>query len=230
MRSVFTPAFLCFDGGMWKAKYVLFDCDGVLVDSETLTQNLLSKELARYGLDIAPHDMGRMFIGGTMAGVMQSARDMGAALPEDWLDYIQEAQFAELGRSCEMIPGVHEMLDHLDAAAVGYATCSNGPVGKMRVTLGRCGLWDRFEGRIFSAHDCAAAKPAPDVYLKAARQAGVDPADCAVIEDSATGVRAGQAAGMRCFGFVAETDPDKLRPHCVEVFDHMAALPAVLGL
>lgn len=71
---------------MWKAKYVLFDCDGVLVDSETLTQNLLSRELSAYGLEIAPDQVGRLFLGGTMAGVMKTARDMGADLPDDWLE------------------------------------------------------------------------------------------------------------------------------------------------
>ncbi|MEP5728729.1 MAG: HAD family phosphatase [Sulfitobacter sp.] len=215
---------------MWKPDYVLFDCDGVLVDSETLTQILLSRELSRYGLNIAPDKMGEMFVGGTMAGVMQTAKDMGADLPDDWLDYIYATLFAELAKQCEIIPGVHQMLDALDAAGVGFATCSNGPMSKMDVTLRRTGLWDRFEGRIFSAHDCAAAKPAPDVYLKAAVFAGVDPAQCAVVEDSATGAKAGRAAGMRCFGYAAQTNPSKLTPICHEVFTDMLALPEVLRL
>lgn len=215
---------------MWKAEYVLFDCDGVLVDSETLTQNVLSEELGRYGLDIPPAKVGGMFLGGTMAGVMQTARQMGAALPDDWLDHIYATLFAELGARCDVIPGVHAMLDVLDAAGIGYATCSNGPVAKMEVTMGRTGLWERFEGRVFSAHDCAASKPAPDVYLKGAAQAGVDPAVCAVIEDSPTGLRAGQAAGMRCFAYAAQTDAGKLAPHASVVFDDMADLPGLLGV
>lgn len=215
---------------MWKPKYVLFDCDGVLVDSETLTQNVLSGELARHGLLIAPGEVGRMFVGGTMAGVMQTARAMGAALPEDWLDHIYATLFAELAAHCEIIPGVVEVLARLEQAGIGFATCSNGPMAKMEVTLGRCGLWNRFSGRVFSAHDCAAAKPAPDVYLRGAALAGVDPADCAVIEDSATGARAGQAAGMRVFGFTRDMDPDGLRPHCAGLFDDMADLPALLEI
>lgn len=215
---------------MWKAKLVLFDCDGVLVDSEVLTQAVLSQDLARYGLNIPPNEVGRLFMGGTMAGVMQSARQMGAALPPDWLHYIYKTLYAELAANCEIVSGVAVLLDQLDAAGIGYATCSNGPLAKMDVTLGRCGLRERFEGRIFSAHDCAAAKPAPDVYLKAAAAAGVDARDCAVIEDSATGAQAGKAAGMRCFGYCAETDVEKLRPHCVGLFDEMAQLPRLLGL
>ncbi len=216
--------------GMWKAEYVLFDCDGVLVDSETLTQNVLSAELEHYGLLVPPAKVGRMFLGGTMAGVMQRAREMGAALPDGWLDTIYATLFAELEARCDMIPGVPAMLDALDAAGIGYATCSNGPMAKMEVTLGRNDLWARFEGRVFSAHDCAASKPAPDVYLKGAALAGVDPAGCAVIEDSPTGLRAGRAAQMRCYGFAAQTDAAKLVPLADVVFDDMADLPALLGL
>lgn len=215
---------------MWKAEYVLFDCDGVLVDSETLTQAVLSDELARYGLQIAPADVGRLFLGGTMAGVMQTARQMGAPLPVDWLDHIYGTLFAELGRRCEVIPGVHDLLDQLDRAGIGYATCSNGPMAKMEVTLRRCDLWDRLKGRIFSAHECAASKPAPDVYLKAALLAGIDPLACAVIEDSATGARAGHGAGMKCFGFCADAEAGKLTPYCAGTFDAMNKLPAMLGL
>lgn len=215
---------------MWRASYVLFDCDGVLVDSEPLTQRVLADDLSRHGLQVRPSDVSGMFLGGTMAGLMQSAREMGAALPDDWVARINAILFAELAEQCEIIPGVVALLDHLDAAGIGYATCSNGPTAKMEVTLGRCGLWDRFDGRVFTAHDCAAVKPAPDVYLKAAELAGIDPADCAVIEDSATGARAGDAAGMRVFGYCAETAAEKLRPHCVNVYDDMMDLPGLLGL
>lgn len=210
--------------------YVLFDCDGVLVDSEALTQRLLARDLADHGLVLDPAEVGRLFMGGTMAGVMKTARGMGAALPDNWLDHIYARMFDALGQQCEIIPGVVQMLDQLDAAGVGYATCSNGPVAKMEVTLGRCGLWDRFEGRVFSAHDCPASKPAPDVYLKGAQMAGVDPARCAVIEDSGTGARAGVAAGMRVFGYAAQTDAGQLAPHCAELFDDMADLVDLLGV
>ncbi len=215
---------------MWKASYVLFDCDGVLVDSEPLTQTVLAQDLSRRGLEVAPSDVGALFTGGTMAGLMHTAREMGAALPDDWVDLINTILFAELAAHCEIIPGVPDLLDHLEASGTGYATCSNGPMAKMEVTMGRCDLWPRFAGRIFTAHDCSAAKPAPDVYLKAAALAGIDPADCAVIEDSATGARAGQAAGMRVFGYCADTDAAKLQPHCVDVFEDMTDLPRLLGL
>ena len=223
------PAFFVLHGVMGNFNCVLFDCDGVLVDSEKLVSGTLSDEFSLYGLDIPPVEVGRLFVGGTMAEVMQTVRGMGADLPDDWLDVIYARIFAELAKHCEIVDGVAGVLDRLDAAGVAYATCSNGPMAKMEVTLTRCGLWDRFEGRIFTAHDCAQSKPFPDVYLKAAEFLGVQSAQCAVVEDSATGAKAGVAAGMPVFGYTADSDPAKLAPHCAALFDQMAALPELLG-
>jgi HAD superfamily hydrolase (TIGR01509 family) len=165
-----------------------------------------------------------------MAGVMARAREMGAELADDWLDLVYSEIFDVLGQSVEMIPHVPWLLDELDKADIIYAIGSNGPMRKMEVTLGRTGLWDRFEGRVFSSYDCEVPKPAPDVYLKASRLAGIDPSDCVVIEDSATGARAAVAGKMPCFGYCAETPVDLMTPHCVATFDDMRALPKLLGL
>jgi HAD superfamily hydrolase (TIGR01509 family) len=215
---------------MTPPNYVLFDCDGVLVDSERIVNRILREDLAAHGLELRMDQIIDMFVGGTMKGVMARGREMGAVLPDGWLDYIYAQIFSTLERECTVIPGIPALLDTLDAAGIGYAVGSNGPVAKMEVTLGRCGLWDRFAGRVFSAHDCAASKPAPDVYLKAAAAAGMTPAQSVVIEDSVSGARAGQAAGMRCMGFTADTNPEKLRPHCTELFSDMQELPALLGI
>jgi beta-phosphoglucomutase-like phosphatase (HAD superfamily) len=147
-RGLF-PAFFVVHGAMTQVEYVLFDCDGVLVDSEALTQSVLQQSFARYGLQIETPEIAGLFVGGTMRGAMMTARSRGAALPEDWLDQINTELFGVLADHCEVISGVPEMLDQLDRAGIGYGICSNGPLAKMQVTLGRCGLWDRFEGRIF---------------------------------------------------------------------------------
>lgn len=215
---------------MNRPEYVLFDCDGVLVDSERITSRVLRDDLARHGLDLPEARIEALFVGGTMAGVMRTARDMGAELPNDWLDQVYGAIFAALEVECVAVPGIVAVLDALDAAGIGYAVGSNGPIAKMDVTLRCTGLWSRFEGRVYSAHDCAASKPAPDVYLKAARQAGIAPAQCAVIEDSATGARAGQAAGMAVYGFARGGSHAKLAPHCRALFDDMGELAGLLGL
>ena len=127
-----------------------------------------------------------------MPGVRDEAVRRGARLPEVWLDEIYTAIYEALASQVELIPGVSEVLDALDQAGIGYAIGSNGPHAKMQVTLGRTGLLDRLQGRIYSREDVPNPKPAPDVYLKAARDAGVGPSDCVVIEDSASGARAGQ--------------------------------------
>lgn len=209
---------------------VIFDCDGVLVDSEPLTNVVIRDSLARHGLDLSLQEILRTFVGGTMAGVMQEARAMGAQLPDDWVGRIYEEMFAVLAQEVERIPEIDTVLDALDQAGIPYAVGSNGPHRKMEITLARTGLMGRLKGRIYSREDVAHPKPAPDLYLHAAAQAGVAPQRALVIEDSPTGARAAQAAGIRCFGYVAETDPARMTPLCEAVFDRMQVLPGLLGL
>lgn len=211
-------------------KMGIFDCDGVLVDSETIGNKVLQRNLARHGLELSLEKIMDMFVGGTTAGLMGEARKMGADLPDDWLDHIYPEIFEALTQSVEMVPHIPLVLDALDVAGIVYAIGSNGPMRKMEITLGKTNLWDRFEGRAFSSHDCDAPKPAPDVYLKAARLAGVDPGECVVIEDSANGAQAAVAAKMPCYGYCAETPIDKLSPYCVSTFDDMRDLPKFLGI
>lgn len=211
-----------------RPKLVIFDCDGVLVDSERLTNEVLRASLASYGFDLPVDEIMHLFVGGTMAGVQQEVGRRGVELPADWVTMINAEVAAVLAARVELVPSILDVLDRLDAADIPYAVGSNGPMGKMQATLGRTGLWDRMQGRIYTAHDCAAQKPAPDVYLKAAELAGVDPEDCVVIEDSASGARAAVAANMRCFGFCVDTPASKLSPHCVATFDHMRDLLKLL--
>lgn len=209
---------------------VLFDCDGVLVDSEALTATAICANLSRYGLPMTPATLSDFFLGGTMMGVEKKARELGADLPSGWIDEMYAEIFEVLGQSVELIPGVLDVLDRLDAAGVPYAVGSNGPHRKMEITLTRCGLKGRLQGRIYSREDVATPKPAPDVYLKAAADAGVPADRCVVIEDSPNGAKAGVAAGMYTFGYAAETEASRLRPVCDEIFTSMAALPGLLKL
>lgn len=209
---------------------VVFDCDGVIVDSERLTCEVIRDDLARHGLDLTVDDVMDRFVGGTMKDVLAKSRAAGAQLPDDWVEAIYLKMYARLAEAVELIPGIVEVLDALDAAGVPYAVGSNGRIAKMEVTLGRTGLLDRFEGRLLSGQDFAAPKPAPDVYLGAMALVDADPSRCAVIEDSATGARAGRASGAKVFGFHAETPREKLAPHVDVLFDNMHDLPGLLGL
>ena len=211
-------------------KLVIFDCDGVLVDSERMTNEVIQRSLASHGFDLPVDQIMALFVGGTMASVREEVGRRGVQLPHDWVTTINASVAQVLGASVELIPSILGVLDALDAAGIPYAVGSNGPMDKMQATLGRTGLWDRMQGRIYTAHDCDHPKPAPDVYLKAATKAGCDPADCVVIEDSASGAKAAVAAKMPCYGYCADTPAAKLDPFCVATFDDMADLPKFLEL
>ena len=214
-----------------KPHAVLFDCDGVLVDSEPITLDLLAGDLAAHGLPLSYDEMDALFIGGTIRGVAETARRMGAALPKTWVEDFYARLYARLALGTPLIPGIAAVLDALDAAAIPHAVGSNGSAQKMQVTLGQHpALHARFAGRLFSAQDLGPPKPAPDLYLHAARVLGVAPESCIVIEDSPTGARAAGAAGMRCFGYAPGGSGDGLKAAGATVFRSMAELPALLGL
>lgn len=210
---------------------IIFDCDGVLVDSEPAAFDLLAEDLDSHGLSLPRAEMERIFIGGTIAGVHVKARALGAALPDGWVTDFYERLYARLAQGTPLMPGVLDLLDALDAAGIPYAVGSNGSDRKMQVTLGQHpGLLDRFQDRLFSGQTLGAPKPAPDLYLHAARALGHPPADCAVIEDSPTGARAAAAAGIPCFGFAPHGDGAGLAAEGATLFRSMATLPRLLGL
>ncbi|KAJ56980.1 hypothetical protein ACMU_00370 [Actibacterium mucosum KCTC 23349] len=211
-------------------KAVIFDCDGVLVDSEPITNDILHENLAQHGLHIPRDRIEELFVGGTIAGVGDTAREMGAALPDDWVDQIYAAIYARLRAGTPLVAEVLGVLDALDARGIAYAVGSNGSMDKMQITLGQNGLWDRFAGRMFSAHVHAKPKPEPDLYLLAAEQLGVAPADCVVVDDSPSGCIAAQRASIRCFGYAERSDPARLTPHGAIPVASMAELRAKLGV
>lgn len=208
---------------------VIFDCDGVLVDSEPITNRELAEDLRAHGLDVTTDECIALFVGGTMASVYLRARELGAALPGDWVERFYDRMIAALAREVVPVPGIRRALDRIEAAGLATAIGSNGPMRKMEVTLGRCGFWDRFRGRIFSAHDVGIAKPDPGLYLHAAARMGIEPGRCTVVEDSPSGVRAAVAAGMRCLGLAGDTSARRLADAGAEPFDDMDALPVLLG-
>ncbi|WP_425074538.1 HAD family hydrolase [Sagittula sp. S175] len=203
---------------------VILDCDGVIVDSEPVTLDMIRMDVARYGLvmdDAQVHGL----VGGTMADVARRARGLGADLPEDWVD----AFYARLAEGVALIPGIEPLLDRLDAAGIVTGVGSNGSDQKMQVTLGQHPtVRDRF-AVILSGQTLGRPKPAPDLYLEVARRLDVPPADCVVVEDSPTGARAGIAAGMRVMGYAPEGNP-ALSDVGAEVFASLNDLPALLGL
>lgn len=216
---------------MTRPALVIFDCDGVLVDSEPPTIRVMVESFARHGLTLTEEDCARLFVGGTMAGAGVTAQQMGADLPADWVVRIYEDIFAELKRGVPLIAGIMGVLDTLDAAGIPYCVGSNGSEPKMEVTLSQHpALYDRLRGRIFSAYTHGTSKPEPELFLIAARHYGIDPQDCAVIDDSPTGCIAARRAGMRGMGYAEFGDGARLAAEGAQVFHHMADLPGLLGL
>ena len=210
---------------------VLFDCDGVLVDSEGIGFDLLDGDFRRFGHPMPRDEMERRFIGGTIHGLWTRAREAGIPLPDGWVDDFYGRLYARLEEGTPLIPGVEAVLDRLDATGIPYAVGSNGTTRKMQITLGQHpSVLRRLDGRLFSGQELGCPKPDPGLYLHAARALGADPARCVVVEDSATGARAARAAGMRCLGFAAHGDGAALAAEGAEIFRDMADLPVRLGL
>jgi beta-phosphoglucomutase-like phosphatase (HAD superfamily) len=212
-------------------KAVLLDCDGVLVDSEPPTFEMLAEDFTRFGLTVTAVAVAERFTGGTIHDVAARARGMGAELPAGWAADFYERLFARLAKGVPVIPGVEDVLDRLDAAGIPYAVGSNGIGRKMAITLGpHPRLWGRLRDRLFSGQELGMPKPQPGLWLHCAAFLGVDPADCVVVDDSPVGCRAARAAGIRAMGFAAHGDGAGLAAEGAEVFGQMADLPGMLGV
>lgn len=216
---------------MKQPKLVIFDCDGVLVDSEPPTLSMLRDDLELHGLTLTMAQVEAEYVGIAMADLAQKARVNGANLPHDWVDAIYVKMFEQLKKGVPLIAGIERALDALDAVGIPYAVGSNGPMEKMDITLGAYpALFDRLKGRIFSAHDCKAGKPDPELFLKAAAFMGIAPNDCVVVDDSVAGATAGLRAGMRTLGFDPQGDGAHLIAIGAEHLAHMDDLPRMLKL
>jgi HAD superfamily hydrolase (TIGR01509 family) len=208
---------------------VIFDCDGVLVDSERLAVRTEAAILSTLGWPLTEADIVKRFVGRSAAYMhSEIERELGRRV--DW-----EAEFESRYRHVferELVPvsGVVEALEQLEQTGTLLCVASSGSHDKMGFTLGLTGLLDRFEGRIFSADEVENGKPAPDVFLHAAEKMGVPPDRCAVVEDSVSGVSAALAAEMAVFAFAGGVTPaGSLSLGSAVVFDDMRALPGLLA-
>lgn len=181
---------------------VVFDCDGVLVDSERLTHEVLVAALAKLGIGLDLETAMARFMGNTLQGTIDIIEvELGQPLPEGFVSAWRARLYEEFRRRpVRAVAGVEAVLDALTVPA---CVVSNGPFAKMRTTLGVTGLLERFDGGLFSPDLGLPGKPAPDLFLAAANAFAVDPGRTLVIEDSPTGVRGARAAGMQVLGFAA---------------------------
>ena len=207
---------------------VIFDNDGVLVDSEGHANQILSDLLNQsgWGVNMTREESTAEFLGRSLAAIRQriEAR-LGHALPDDFEERYHARLFEVFDRELTAVPGVEDALERI---RVPTCVASSGTHERIRRALAATGLLPRFAGRIFSAEDVARGKPAPDLFLHAARSLGVAPSRCAIVEDSPLGVDAANAAGMIAFGFARLTPAAVLSHARGGIFSSMAELPALL--
>ena len=207
---------------------VIFDCDGVLVDSEPIANRVLAEKLHEIGVALPVSEVMRRFVGKTRDQCLVLAAEIrGAALPSGFGADWDAALFDALRKEVKPVTGVPEVLRDL---AIPYCVASNGMPDRIRVTLDSAGLLRYFDGRIFTSSEVASPKPAPDLFLHAAATMQAAPAGCVVIEDTSTGVMAARAAGMRVFGYIggSASDAAALERNGAVVFDDMSRLPGLL--
>jgi HAD superfamily hydrolase (TIGR01509 family) len=211
---------------------VIFDCDGVLVDSEPLANASFSRALKTQGLDWSVEETMRRLMGLSVKSCVEICEtELGRKLPDDFLEELQAVTYQSFRDApLQPVAGVKDAVVALQKA--GFQTCvaSSGGPEKMRFTLGLTGLWELFDGHIFSASQVPRGKPFPDLFLHAAIAMDTQPFACTVIEDSVPGIRAARSAGMRALAYAGAPYADRaaLATAGGELFEDMRELPELV--
>jgi HAD superfamily hydrolase (TIGR01509 family) len=210
---------------------VIFDCDGVLVDSEPIAARLTAEAVSELGWEMTAELAKAEFLGDTFPNIIRRVEErLGHAVPADWPARSQANLLSALERELTPVTGVRSAIEALLRAGATLAVASQGSHPKMQLTLAVTGLLPFFEGRVFSATQVARPKPAPDLFLFAASTLGFSPAQSVVIEDSTRGVQAALAAGMRVLGYTGSVGRAAIVAAGAEPIDDLADIPARLGL
>ncbi|PLQ02034.1 HAD family hydrolase [Cupriavidus pauculus] len=216
---------------------VIFDCDGVLVDSEPIVHRVLNRVLNELGIEITLEESMKWFLGRAVRDELGNIEArLGKPLPRNFLSEWFVRRDAALIEELEAVPHIRQTIEAIQARGLPVCVASGADRIKVKLQLTHTDLLGLFmdpndrREHIFTATEVEHSKPAPDVYLLAARTMGVEPSRCAVVEDSPTGATAGVAAGMTVFGYAARTDADELRAVGVKtVFTDMRDLPELIA-
>ena len=215
---------------MGKPGLVIFDCDGVLVDSMDVAFSVSQEMAAELGITLTFAEHERFF--GTRDSDMFNdlAVRHGVALPVGFLERVEARKLARYREGVPVMAGALHAVRRIAGAGVALCVASSATTERTRVKLEPVGLLEYFGEHVFTAYDVAKGKPAPDVFLHAAATMGFAPGDCVVIEDAAAGVQAAMAAGMRVLGYAPKGDRQGLSDMGAEVFVSMAEVPGLIGL
>lgn len=215
---------------------VLFDCDGVLVDSESITNAVLREMLMELGWNISQDECISIFIGKALKDQWQPIlENTGVRIDEQWIGGFRQRRDVALRENLQAIQGALDAAKDISALYGGKIACATGADrGKVEMQLAITGLMPFFGDHVYSGMECAQSKPSPDVYLAAAAGLGINPAQAAVIEDTVTGVTAGAAAGATVFGYcpggaISSTPKKLLAAGASKVFTSMDQLPGLLS-
>lgn len=183
-------------------RLVIFDCDGVLVDSEIIVCRVLAEEMTRLGMPATGEELDEQFSGRPSQDcILDIETRYGGPLPQSYFNATEKRIREAFHNELEAVAGIREVLEKLQTTDLQTCVASSGPHAKMQITLNKTGLWEYFAGRIYSADDVGRGKPWPDLFLHSARQFNVAPEHCLVVEDSIAGVKAAVAAGMPVIGY-----------------------------
>lgn len=215
-----------------KPDLVIFDCDGVLVDSEVISNQVLASELTAVGLATNLREARREYQGLLLREVLAKAESrLQRSLPDGWLAHYEQVRAEAFRESLRPVAGAAELVQGLRRVGISVCVASQGALSKTTLSLQLTGLSHFFaSGALFSAGQVERGKPFPDLFLHAAAVMGAGPAHCVVIEDTPSGVMAAVAAGMRVLGFAADSDPEALALAGAEVFMSLSDVPALLSL
>jgi HAD superfamily hydrolase (TIGR01509 family) len=211
---------------------VIFDCDGVLVDSEAIANEVLARRLTREGLPTTLAEARRECQGRLLTDVRDRAQArLGRPFPPDWVAEYERERDEAFRRELKPVEGAAEAVQRVKTAGLKVCVASQGQLAKTRLTLGLTGLRDLFPPHaLFSAYDVPRPKPDPDLFQHAARAMNASPSACAVIEDSPSGIIAAVAAGMRAIGYAADSDERALRnAGATEIILSLEKLPELLA-
>ena len=208
---------------------VIFDCDGVLVDSEGPASRVTAEMLTEAGWPMTTEESMARWMGYTLSDMVPVIEaHLGRALPPGWVGALRDRMIQTLATESTLMPGAREAIDAVRAMGLPFRVASNSSHEEMRVKFARTGLSDLMDGRVHSARDVRAGKPAPDVFLAAAAAEGIPPAACIVIEDSLPGTRGAVAAGMAVIGLDPVGDGAALRAAGAHPIHALSELPPLL--
>ena len=211
-------------------KCIIFDCDGVLVDTEKIGNGILLAMAQEHGFEMELEDAYRYFNGRNLKDCFRHIEEaIHQKLPENFETEYREKSFEAFKTQVKPMEGIVDFIRNIEKLKIPYCVASSGPVDKIRLNLEVAGLLDKFEDRIFSSYQIGSWKPEPGIFLHAATVMGFEVKDCIVVEDSKAGVKAGISGGFKVYGFANGFNNDDLEEEGAELFRSYEELSEKLG-